>query len=171
VYDRDKLRWMNGQYIRRTAPETLFEKADPFFPESIRTLYDAQARRRILELLHEKIETLSDLAAKSAPFDSTPDFDDEARAVLRSPDTRQVIDALEKELRASSETLTAAGFKSVVEDAGKATGQKGKALYFPIRAALTGAVHGPDLAGLAELKGRNTLLGLLERARGVAEGQ
>jgi glutamyl/glutaminyl-tRNA synthetase len=49
-------------------------------------------------------------------------------------------------------------------------GRKGKALYFPIRAALTGAVHGPDLAGLAELKGREAVLGLLERARRFAAG-
>jgi glutamyl-tRNA synthetase len=171
VYDREKLRWMNGQYIRRTEPEALFEKADPFFPESIRTLYDANARRRILDLLHEKIETLGDLAGKSAPFEFAPAFDDEARTVLRSPDTGKVIDALENALRASDETLTAARFKSMVDEVGKATGQKGKALYFPIRAALTGAVHGPDLAGLAELRGREAVLGLLDRARAAAAGE
>ncbi|MBP2680818.1 MAG: GlnS [Candidatus Krumholzibacteriota bacterium] len=170
VYDRDKLRWMNGQYVRRTEPEALFEKADPFFPESIRGRYDVRERRRILELLREKIETLSDLSGKSAPFEAAPEFDDEARSVLRSPGASPVIGALERGLRASTGTLTAAGFKSLVDDAGKVTGEKGKALYFPIRAALTGAVHGPDLAGLAELKGRDAVLGLLERARTVAEG-
>ena len=171
VYDRDKLRWMNGQYIRRSEPEALFETADPFFPESIRTHYDESARRRILDLLHEKIETLSDLAGKSAPFEPTINIDDEAREVLRSPGTRQVIEALENALHASDEAITAAQFKSMLEEVGRSTGQKGKALYFPIRAALTGAVHGPDLAGLAELKGRAALLGLLGRSRAVAEGQ
>jgi glutamyl-tRNA synthetase/nondiscriminating glutamyl-tRNA synthetase len=170
VYDRGKLRWMNGQYIRRAEPEALFETADPFFPESIRTLYDAEARKRILELLREKIETLAELAEKSAPFESTPDIDDEARAVLGSPDARQVIETLENALRASDETITAARFKAMVEDIGKTTGRKGKALYFPIRAALTGAVHGPDLAGVAELKGREAVLRLFECARRYAAG-
>ncbi|MBP2681041.1 MAG: glutamyl-tRNA synthetase [Candidatus Krumholzibacteriota bacterium] len=168
VYDREKLRWMNGQYIRRTPVGTLFHTADGFFPESIRTGYGATARERILELLHEKIEVLSELREKSAPFEHDPEVAAEAAGSLEAPDALRVIDALAERIRDAQGELTAAGFKTMVEDVGKATGQKGKALYFPIRAALTGTVHGPDLAGIAEIKGRETTLRLLERARGMA---
>jgi len=170
VYDREKLRWMSGQYIRRTDTGSLFDRADPFFPGSIRTLYDKNAREKILSLLHEKIETLSDLSEKSAPFEQAPWFEEEAALVLRTPEALPVIETLENRIRALEGDLTAAGFKSVVEDVGRTVGRRGKALYFPIRAALTGAVHGPDLAGLAELKGREAVLGLLERARRFAAG-
>ena len=170
VYDREKLRWMSGQYIRRTDTGSLFERADPFFPGSIRTLYDKNAREKILSLLHEKIETLSDLSEKSAPFEQAPWFEEEAALVLRTPEALPVIETLENRIRALEGDLTAAGFKSVVEDVGRTVGRRGKALYFPIRVALTGAVHGPDLAGLAELKGREAVLGLLERARRFAAG-
>ncbi|HEV7440864.1 MAG TPA: glutamate--tRNA ligase, partial [Methylobacterium sp.] len=34
------------------------------------------------------------------------------------------------------------------------TGAKGKALFMPLRLALTGLEHGPDLAGLLPLIGR-----------------
>jgi len=170
VYDREKLRWMSGQYIRRTDTGSLFERADPFFPGSIRTLYDKNAREKILSLLHEKIETLSDLSEKSAPFEQAPWFEKEAALVLRTPEALPVIETLENRIRALEGDLTAAGFKSVVEDVGRTVGRRGKALYFPIRVALTGAVHGPDLAGLAELKGREAVLGLLERARRFAAG-
>jgi nondiscriminating glutamyl-tRNA synthetase len=165
VYDREKLRWMNGQYIRRTAVDELFKTADRFFPESIRAAYDAGAREKVLALLHEKIEVLSELSEKSAPFERDPEQTEEARGVLVTPEARRVLDALEEALRRSAGELDAAGFKAVVEQVGRATGQKGKALYFPIRAALTGSVHGPDLAGVAEIKGRETVLRLLERAR------
>ena len=170
VYDREKLRWMSGQYIRRTDTGSLFDRADPFFPGSIRTLYDKNAREKILSLLHEKIETLSDLSEKSAPFEQAPWFEEEAALVLRTPEALPVIETLENRIRALEGDLTAAGFKSVVEDVGRTVGRRGKALYFPIRVALTGAVHGPDLAGLAELKGREAVLGLLERARRFAAG-
>ena len=43
------------------------------------------------------------------------------------------------------------------------TGAKGKALFMPLRLALTGLEHGPDLAGLLPLIGR-------ERARGRLSG-
>jgi nondiscriminating glutamyl-tRNA synthetase len=170
VYDRGKLRWMSGQYIRRTSVESLFPAADPYFPESIRKAYDEPARRRILALLHEKIETLSNLTVKCAPFEWAPVYEEDAGGVLKSPDALPVIDALENRIRSHGGELTAAGFKAMVEDVGKATGRKGKALFFPVRAALTGAVHGPDLAGLAELRGRDAVLGLLERARRYAAG-
>jgi glutamyl-tRNA synthetase len=170
VYDREKLRWMSGQYIRRTDTGSLFERADPFFPGSIRTLYDKNAREKILSLLHEKIEILSDLSEKSAPFEQAPRLEEEAGLVLRTPEALPVIETLENRIRAVEGDLTVAGFKSAVEDVGRTVGRKGKALYFPIRAALTGAVHGPDLAGLAELKGREAVLGLLERARRFAAG-
>lgn len=168
VYDRDKLRWMSGQYIRKTGAETLFEKADRFFPGSIRVLYDRGAREKILSLLHEKIETLADLVEKSAPFEAEPRFEKEAADVLRTPDALRVIAALEERIRSSEGDLTGPGFKAAVEEVGKNTGLKGKALFFPVRAALTGAVHGPDLAGFAELRGRVGVLDLLERAQRYA---
>ena len=170
VYDRDKLRWMSGQHIRKTRVDTLFDVADPFFPESIRALYGREAREKILSLLHEKIDTLADLAEKSAPFEAEPRFEEEAAQVLRTPEALGVIEALEDQIRTGKGVLTGPGFKTTVEEVGKQAGLKGKALYFPVRAALTGAVHGPDLAGFAELRGREGVLALLERARRFAAG-
>jgi glutamyl-tRNA synthetase len=161
VYDREKLRWMNGQYIRAMGVDSLFDAADGFFPDFVHAAYDESARRKILELLHEKIDVLSELPEKSGPFRSPLVFEDEALAVLETPEAREVLDALRTALETSSEELTAEQFKSLVKQTGKQTGQKGKALFFPVRAALTGAVHGPDLAGIAELKGREVVLGLL----------
>jgi len=42
-----------------------------------------------------------------------------------------------------------------------ATGAKGKALFMPLRLALTGLEHGPDLAGLLPLIGREKALARL----------
>ena len=111
----------------------------------------------------------SELPEKSAPFLSPPVFDDEAMAVLRSPEAGSVLRALDDALRASVAEITAEQFKSMVKTVGKAEGHKGKALYFPVRAALTGAVHGPDLAGIAEIKGRSAVLELLEHARRIPD--
>jgi len=161
VYDREKLRWMNGQHIRAMDVDVLFTVADAFFPDFVRVAYSEPARRKILALLHEKIDVLSELPEKSAPFRSPLVFDREAAAVLATREAGEVIDALRSALEASSEVLTAAHFKALVKEVGNQTGQKGKALFFPVRAALTGAVHGPDLAGIAELKGKAAVLELL----------
>ena len=45
------------------------------------------------------------------------------------------------------------------------TGAKGKALFMPLRLALTGQQHGPDMAAMAPLIGRETIQ---RRLRGEA---
>ena len=56
--------------------------------------------------------------------------------------------------RAAGEWVSSAGdFKAWTRAVAAATGQKGAALYMPLRAALTGTTHGPELAPLAALMG------------------
>jgi glutamyl-tRNA synthetase len=44
-----------------------------------------------------------------------------------------------------------AAYQSLVEDLRRRTGLKGKALFMPLRAALTGETHGPELARVLTL--------------------
>ena len=50
----------------------------------------------------------------------------------------------------------------------EATGRKGAKLFMPLRSALTGATHGPELAPLVGLMGTPRVLGRLESARLLA---
>ena len=45
-----------------------------------------------------------------------------------------------------------------------ATGRKGRALFLPLRLALTGREHGPDMAALLPLIGKENALDRLRRA-------
>jgi nondiscriminating glutamyl-tRNA synthetase len=56
--------------------------------------------------------------------------------------------------------------KAAFKHAGKQAGKKGKELFFPIRAAVTGNLHGPDLARVTAVKGKAVVLKLLEKADG-----
>ena len=40
----------------------------------------------------------------------------------------------------------------------KASGFKGKDLYMPVRALLTGQVHGPELSNILEILGKGEIL-------------
>ncbi|TNC11743.1 glutamate--tRNA ligase [Methylobacterium terricola] len=59
------------------------------------------------------------------------------------------------------EPWDATTWKRVTEAVRTATGLKGKALFLPLRLALTGLDHGPDLAGLLPLIGRERALARL----------
>ena len=53
---------------------------------------------------------------------------------------------------------------------GSATGRKGAALYMPLRAALTGATHGPELAPLVGMMGSQRVEARLAAAAGLVAG-
>lgn len=165
IYDRKKLLWMNSQYIRSEPIDSLFEAADRYFPEEIVAAYSDSDRRVMLHLLQDGIETLSDLRGAVAPFRNQPVMEDEAVAVLESSGASTVLARVEAALPGLPERFTAEEFKEMMKGVGKTTGMKGKDLFFPVRAALTGSLHGPDLASIAALRGREHGLRLVRRAR------
>jgi nondiscriminating glutamyl-tRNA synthetase len=52
------------------------------------------------------------------------------------------------------DSFRADGIKAAMKAVQKSTGQKGKNLFMPIRAAVTGQTHGPDLPQAIELLGK-----------------
>jgi glutamyl-tRNA synthetase len=74
--------------------------------------------------------------------------------------------------RAADEWAANAGeFKAWTRAVGVATGRKGAALYQPLRSALTGMTHGPELAPLAALMGRERVVARLAEAARRAASQ
>jgi glutamyl-tRNA synthetase len=71
--------------------------------------------------------------------------------------------------QAAGEWVSNAGdFKAWTRAVAGATGQKGAALYMPLRAALTGTTHGPELAPLAALMGPERVVARLAAAEARA---
>jgi glutamyl-tRNA synthetase len=58
--------------------------------------------------------------------------------------------------------------KTLVKELGTATGKKGPALYMPLRAALTGVTHGPELAPLLKMIWPEKVLSRFEHAKQLA---
>jgi len=70
---------------------------------------------------------------------------------------------------ASGEWMSNAGdFKAWTRAVAAATGQKGAAMYMPLRAALTGTTHGPELAPLVALLGPERVAARLAAAEARA---
>jgi len=71
---------------------------------------------------------------------------------------------LAEALRLLPETLDAEAWRGWTQALAAATGRKGKALYRPLRIALTGETEGPDMAALLPLIGRERAAARLARA-------
>jgi len=164
VFDPKKLSWMNGQHLRALDPDARYAAAAPFLPEWVNERYDDAQRREIVAILGDRLDMLSDLETQARIFADDVDLDAEADELLDTDGARHVVRALAERLRATTDAITPDAFNAMIKDTGAAVGAKGRDLYFPIRAAVTGSVHGPDLARVAAVKGRDSVLDLLDAA-------
>lgn len=164
VFDTDKLRWMNGQYIRNLSPEAFGQAIRPFLAEAGFTLSNDQLEV-LVPMFQEKVETLSQIKEKVAVLfqeHATPE-NEAAAALLREDSAKAVFRAFLQETEILS-TWTPDDFKAVMQAVQKATGVKGKGLWMPVRVALTGQEHGPDLAAASAFMGLETCRRLMAEA-------
>jgi nondiscriminating glutamyl-tRNA synthetase len=163
IFDPDKLRWVNAHYLHHAGGTQLRAWAEPFLPPAARVMEPSRLEA-LLTAVRGNLATLADLPGELAPFlDAEPAFEAEARAALVSEPARALCAALATELDAlaqwSGETV-----KSTIQSVGKRLGLKGRDLFQPVRAALTGRTHGPELPLVADLIGRDRVVARLRSA-------
>ncbi|MEZ4397369.1 MAG: glutamate--tRNA ligase [Candidatus Krumholzibacteriia bacterium] len=156
VFDAAKLDWLAGLKLREAGPAALLPAARAFLPDED----DAQ---RLLEItaVIDHLRCAADLPRELAALRGpAPAPDEEARPWLaHAPLFAALADGL-----AAVEDFGAEVFKAALKDAGKAVGAKGKELFMPVRVALTGRTHGPELAAVAAILGRDEVLARLRAA-------
>jgi nondiscriminating glutamyl-tRNA synthetase len=163
VFDPDKLRWTNAHVLHHASAAELAALSPGFLPDAAAALPEA-ARIGLLELVRGNLGTLADLAGEMAPFlAARPALEPDAEAALAAPEAREVCAGLAAELAALAE-WSADGVKSAIRSVGTRLGRKGRELYQPARAALTGRTHGPELPALAAWLGRERCVARLDAA-------
>ena len=180
VFDPDKLRWVNAHYLHHARGAELRSWIDreiepldgapaPVWAEGYAHLtrgVTPESTERVLEIVRGNLTTLADVPQELgyllAPID--PDtFDADAQQALAAGGAAEVCAAFATSLEALAE-WRAEAIKSALQQVGGALGVKGKALFQPVRAALTGRTHGPELPVLAEFIDRDRCVERLRRA-------
>jgi hypothetical protein len=103
---------------------------------------------------------------------------EDVRAEFGVPAAREVVDVLARELAEGPRLVDRGAFRDAAARVRERTGQKGRALFHPIRVALTGLPDGPELdlavpaidrgAELPRSAGVAPILGCRERAQAFA---
>ena len=161
IFDKNKLNWVNGHYIRAMEDKELALKIKPYLIEA--GYVDEDVSEEFLEILattfKDSLDTLKDISTQSKFI-----FDEDI--VIEEEDAKEMasVDFLKDLLTAFSEELESIDIideefaKGVMKNIQKKTGIKGKNLYMPIRAVLTGNVHGPELYNIIRLLGKEKIL-------------
>jgi nondiscriminating glutamyl-tRNA synthetase len=147
IFDEDKLNWLNGIYIRQGDLHSLTERLLPFIRAAGYHVdgLDRTWLESVVDAVRGDLVTLSDIGTQMAIF-----FDDryalsgEAQQLLGEQQALDVVRALGESLNDLPLCMDNL-YREIIEIVGKKTGVKGKKLFMPIRAAVTGTVRGPEL--------------------------
>lgn len=165
VFDMEKLRWMNGEYIRKLSPEAFYEKALPYIQEVIHRPLDF---RHIAAMLQPRVEVFTDIREHIDFFEEVPEYDVALYTNKKSKTTpenslallEEVLPLLKEQKDYSNDALFA-----LLSDFGKSKGYKTGFIMWPIRTALSGRQMTP--AGATELM---EVLGREESVRRIEAG-
>ncbi len=72
VFDYGKLKWMNGEYIKKMAPDAFFEKAEKYISEVIP---DGMNKKKVAELVQTRIETFPEIEEHIDFLKEVPEYD------------------------------------------------------------------------------------------------
>ena len=152
VFDEEKLAWVNRHYLKTADPARIAELSVPFFVEAGIPMAPDDVGMRFLTaamaMVTSSVDRLSQVPARLAfLFDYDPErtlTDEQLRREMSSEGARAVAVALAEEL-AGAPRLDRERFRAVANQVKVRTGQKARALFHPIRLALTGRAEGPEL--------------------------
>ncbi len=180
VFDTDKLAWINRHYMKAAEPGRLVRESSRFF---LRAGYLTEVTptssaflESLLPLVVGSVDRLEEMPARvSFLFDWHAA--DAARLVAAEPDGAKAVEALAAEI-GDAPLLDREAFRAAAQRARERSGLKGKALFHPIRVALTGAESGPELdlavpaidrgAAIGPGEGLRAIIGCAARLRALA---
>jgi glutamyl-tRNA synthetase len=153
VFDEQKLRWMNGRYMRELAVEDLQRRLEEFCGREL--------PREIVAISQEKMQTLADFWELAGPLVAAPtSYDDKAWSQWGdSPHLGDVRAAL-----AGANGWDAAEIETILRGLVDERGVKPKEIFQPIRVALTGTTVSPGIFESVAALGREETLMRLDNA-------
>ena len=158
VFDINKLLHLNGVYIRNLPEQKYLSMSQEalitseFTPIGI----SEQKIQQMLLMVRDSVTRFSDLSELLTPYlHDTVSIDPDAVSNLTAPGTKELLSRI-AEMISSSSDFNGVSFKDAVNTIGKELSRKGKDLWMPVRVALTGRNHGPELYRIAELLGKDT---------------
>jgi glutamyl-tRNA synthetase len=176
IFDLEKLRWMNGYYIRALPLDRLTayttERLETDLPSDVPRPIDLQRVRRIVPLIQERIKLISEVAGLIGFFFAAGPYDYDRSTLLGkrfANDPSTAIDALNATIDVTGRVAewNAVALEAAIEPLCERFGLKRGDLFGLIRVAVTGRTVTPPLFESMEILGRERSLDCLDQSRRV----
>ncbi len=162
VFDIEKLNWMNGHYLRELESGYIAIKARPFFIEAGFDISDNEKYLKIIEVARNRISTLAEITEVATPFYVAIKYSEEDRQIIDDENSQRLFSFWLENMQ-SLDVITEDNINRLLKQSTDELGIKGKDLYFPLRLALFGSVHGPELPTIMDILGKEKTLERFEK--------
>ncbi|MHB2017962.1 MAG: glutamate--tRNA ligase [Candidatus Xenobia bacterium] len=164
VFDVNKLKWMNGQHVRRLTNDELVPLVVAEIRKAGFAMPDDATLLRIIELMKERVTLLPDFVLSCPYFYADPEsYDADAVKKRWKDDAPGLIEACLPAYEGLSQWTAIFLEEATRKLAGQRNVSAGKLIH-PLRLAVSGMSNGPGLFELLEVLGRDTVLRRLRRA-------
>jgi len=170
IFNREKLDWMNGVYIRSLSPEDFLQRSLPFLerdlpPEVPRPLSDGYIQR-IMPLIQERVKTLADIPELTQFFFVDRLDYDATLLIIKGMTAESTRHALEVARRRLTElpVFDAESLEGMLRPLTVELELKTGQLFGALRTAVTGRTAAPPLFQTMAVLGREVCLERIDRA-------
>lgn len=143
VFDVVKLKWMNGEYIKKMDFDAFYEIAEPYIKEVITKDYDL---KKIAQMVQSRIEVFPDIKELIDFFEAVPEYDTamytHKKMKTNEETSLAVLQEILPELEAWDDYSNDALYAKLVEFV-KEKGYKNGYVMWPLRTAVSGKQSTP----------------------------
>lgn len=144
IFDIEKLKYFNAEYIRAMTPEAFLSAARPFIRTAVKT--ESIDPAKIAPLLHQRCEVLTDIPGKLDFFDELPEYGIDLYTNKKSKTNPEISLAVLKKLLPMLEALgewDVESIKGVFTLLAEQEGKKNATVMWPARIAVSGRAVTP----------------------------
>ncbi len=168
LFDMHKLKWVNNQYVKALDLDQVVALTLPHLQKAGKVSEQLTEEentwvRKLISLYHEQLSYGAEIVELTELFFKEQiEYNQEAKEVLAEEQVPEVMASFAGQLE-RLESFTPDEIKAAIKAVQKETGHKGKKLFMPIRVAVTGQTHGPELPQSIELLGKETVLNRIKQ--------
>lgn len=160
-FDVNKLSWINNQYIKKLDNDKYLNLVKPFISDIDLSNFSDEAINNICLLFKDQISYGAQITELVKEFINT-NLEDEAITFIKENDCINVINEFKNQLL-NNDINSEEDVKALIKEVSNITGNKGKMLFMPIRIAISGKMHGPEIPNIITIFGKDNIINIIDK--------
>lgn len=160
-FNTEKLNWLNTQYLKQKAPESLVQDIAKRLHKISVNVAANPPLTEVISLYQTRVNTLNELASQIAFFYQTPSLDENLLEKHLTPDIVPALKELQEKL-AELPAWNVDAINVLITQFLQEKQLKIPKIFMPLRAMLIGITQSPDLFSIMALIGKETVLARLK---------